>query len=110
MIGGAFANAAQKYPSLFGYDFLRQYPYFMPCFVTGSLGLLGFVLGWFSLEEVRGVCGREMGHNVEERYHDHGSHPHDHASKWLLIGMYRVFADLEIPCMPNSIASCNRAC
>ena len=53
MIGGAFANAAQKYPSLFGYDFLRQYPYFMPCFVTGSLGLLGFVLGWFSLEEVR---------------------------------------------------------
>ncbi|KAL1758831.1 major facilitator superfamily domain-containing protein [Schizophyllum commune] len=51
MIGGAFANAAQKYPSLFGYDFLRQYPYFMPCFVTGSLGLLGFVLGWFSLEE-----------------------------------------------------------
>ena len=51
-----------------------------------------------------------MGHSVEERYHDCGSHPHDHASKWLLIGMYRVFADLEIPCMPNSIASCNRAC
>lgn len=51
MIGGAFANAAEKYPAVFGYEFLRQYPYFMPCFITGSLGLVGFLLGWFSLEE-----------------------------------------------------------
>ena len=70
MIGGAFANAAQKYPSLFGYDFLRQYPYFMPCFVTGSLGLLGFVLGWFSLEE---VCVRVRDARIGA---DDGSVPH----------------------------------
>ncbi|KAL1741374.1 major facilitator superfamily domain-containing protein [Schizophyllum fasciatum] len=55
MIGGALANAAQKYPALVGYAplhaFVARYPYFLPCFVTGALGLLGFVLGWCSLEE-----------------------------------------------------------
>lgn len=40
------------FPSLFGgNEFLKEYPYFLPCFVSSIGSFIGFILGYFFLEE-----------------------------------------------------------
>ena len=40
------------FPSLFGgNEFLKEFPYFLPCFVSSLGSLVGFGLGYFYLEE-----------------------------------------------------------
>ncbi|PPQ70882.1 putative Psilocybin Transporter (PsiT) [Gymnopilus dilepis] len=51
LIGGTLEHAATKYPHIFGYEFLRKYPYFLPSFVPSCLAVLGVILGYFFLEE-----------------------------------------------------------
>lgn len=31
LIGGYFSHPAERFPAVFGYEFLRNYPYFLPC-------------------------------------------------------------------------------
>lgn len=52
LIGGSLENAATKYPNVFGYDFLRKYPYFLPSLVPAVLAISGVIFGYFFLEEV----------------------------------------------------------
>jgi hypothetical protein len=52
MLGGLLSNPATKYPSLFGsIAFLKEYPYFLPCFISSWVSTVGFVVGYFWLEE-----------------------------------------------------------
>ncbi|EGG11782.1 uncharacterized protein MELLADRAFT_90794 [Melampsora larici-populina 98AG31] len=52
VMGGYLAQPAEQYPSLFGeITFLKNYPYFLPCFVAGSTNALAVLLGFIYLEE-----------------------------------------------------------
>ncbi|KAH9484153.1 Major facilitator-type transporter psiT2 [Psilocybe cubensis] len=51
LIGGALADPAAQFPGVFDYPFFRDYPYFLPCFVTGMFALLVGVLVACYLEE-----------------------------------------------------------
>ncbi|KAH7909720.1 major facilitator superfamily domain-containing protein [Hygrophoropsis aurantiaca] len=51
LIGGSFSHPASKYPKLFGYEFLRNYPYFLPCFIAAAIAIVGVLLGYIFLEE-----------------------------------------------------------
>lgn len=52
LLGGTFSNPAERFPSLFDYQFLKEYPYFLPCFVAGCLSILGALLVYLFLDEV----------------------------------------------------------
>lgn len=51
MLGGAFSNAADKFP-LLDVPLLRQYPYAMPCLISAVVSAVGATLAYFLLEEV----------------------------------------------------------
>jgi len=51
LLGGSLSNPATKFPNLLGYDFLRNYPYFLPCFMSGLLSIIAVMFGYFFLEE-----------------------------------------------------------
>jgi len=51
LLGGTFSNPAERFPDYFNYDFLRAYPYFLPCFVAGCLSCACATLIYFFLEE-----------------------------------------------------------
>ncbi|KAH9808882.1 major facilitator superfamily domain-containing protein [Melampsora americana] len=52
VMGGYLAQPAEQYPNLFGnITFLKNYPYFLPCFVAGSTNALAVLLGFIFLEE-----------------------------------------------------------
>lgn len=51
LIGGTFSHPASKYPEIFGYQFLKDYPYFLPCFIASVIALIGVFLGFLFLEE-----------------------------------------------------------
>jgi hypothetical protein len=51
-IGGYFVYPAKQLPWLFGHNqFLIEYPFFLPCFISSLLSFTGFLLGYFLLEE-----------------------------------------------------------
>ncbi|KAH8829533.1 MFS general substrate transporter [Flagelloscypha sp. PMI_526] len=50
LIGGTFSNPAQKF-TLLNVNFLRQYPYFLPCFIAACISLIGLGFGSYFLEE-----------------------------------------------------------
>ncbi|KAI9298867.1 MFS general substrate transporter [Neoconidiobolus thromboides FSU 785] len=55
-LGGFLSEPVKSYPSLFIEDtllkrFLSEFPYFLPCFVSSSLCLIGCIFGYFYLEE-----------------------------------------------------------
>ncbi|RCI06858.1 hypothetical protein CU098_008806 [Rhizopus stolonifer] len=56
MLGGFLSHPVQNYPSIFGHlgyltDFLTEYPYFLPCFISAFICVLGLIFGFFYLEE-----------------------------------------------------------
>lgn len=51
LLGGTFSDPATKFPQWFDYDFLRAYPYFLPCFAAGMIAIAGVIGGYFCLEE-----------------------------------------------------------
>ncbi|ETW87073.1 major facilitator superfamily [Heterobasidion irregulare TC 32-1] len=52
LIGGLFSRPAERWPKLFGRsDFLRSYPYFMPCAVAGLLSLMLLTVVAMGLQE-----------------------------------------------------------
>lgn len=54
MIGGALSRPAERYPYTFGNsEFLKKYPYFLPCAVSATFSALAWVLALVFLKEVR---------------------------------------------------------
>ncbi|KAI9484028.1 MAG: major facilitator superfamily domain-containing protein [Benjaminiella poitrasii] len=52
MIGGYFCKPVEHFPSLFGNSlFLKEYPYFLPCFISSCGSSIGFIIGYFNLKE-----------------------------------------------------------
>jgi hypothetical protein len=52
-MGGVLANPASKWPDTLGkIDFLRKYPYFLPCAVAASVAFSGFAIAFVGLREV----------------------------------------------------------
>ena len=74
LLGGTFSNPAERFPNVFDYQFLKEYPYFLPCFVAGCLSILGALLVYLFLGEVRAYTRRVLGHPI-----DH--HPADTAGQ-----------------------------
>ncbi|KAI0736958.1 MFS general substrate transporter [Fomitopsis betulina] len=51
LLGGTFSNPAERFPNMFNYQFLEEYPYFLPCFVAGFLSILAALLVYLFLDE-----------------------------------------------------------
>jgi len=51
LLGGTFSHPASKFRFL-DWAFLRNHPYFLPCFMAGMFGILAVIFGFFCLEEV----------------------------------------------------------
>ena len=52
ILGGLLSNPATQYTSVFGNsDFLREYPYVLPGFAVGALGVVMTLAGFFGLNE-----------------------------------------------------------
>ncbi|KAJ8592806.1 MFS general substrate transporter [Rhizopogon salebrosus TDB-379] len=51
LIGGSFSHPATKYPDIFGYQILKDYPYVLPCFISSVIAIIGVILGFVFLEE-----------------------------------------------------------
>lgn len=53
LVGGVLERPADKFPSIFGrIQFLHDYPYALPGFVTASIGLIAGILSAIFLREV----------------------------------------------------------
>ncbi|CAG8557427.1 1999_t:CDS:10 [Ambispora gerdemannii] len=50
-IGGYLSHPADHFPSIFGNEFWRYYPYLLPCLVASSVSVTGLVVGYFMLLE-----------------------------------------------------------
>ncbi|CAE6444371.1 unnamed protein product [Rhizoctonia solani] len=50
-LGGFLSHPAERYPSLFNYELLRQYPFLLPCLVSSGLSTIGLIAGIFFFEE-----------------------------------------------------------
>ncbi|KAG8753536.1 hypothetical protein FRC11_007326, partial [Ceratobasidium sp. 423] len=50
-LGGFFSHPAERYPTVFGYELFRQYPYLLPCLVGSAFSTIGLVAGVLFLEE-----------------------------------------------------------
>jgi hypothetical protein len=52
LIGGALVHPVEHYPGLFGNSpFLKRYPYFLPCAVSGTFALFAWFLAFTCLKE-----------------------------------------------------------
>ncbi|KAG8906020.1 hypothetical protein FRB99_007752 [Tulasnella sp. 403] len=52
LIGGLLSHPAERYPSIFGpFDFLKNHPYFLPCFVSSAITCSSAILAAYFLEE-----------------------------------------------------------
>ncbi|KAI8088832.1 major facilitator superfamily domain-containing protein [Halteromyces radiatus] len=59
ILGGFLSHPVELYPGIFDHrgaltDFLVEYPYFLPCFLSASICSVGLVVGFFFLEETLG--------------------------------------------------------
>jgi MFS family permease len=52
MIGGALSRPADRFPHIFGHsEFLKQYPYFLPCAVPATFAAIAWVISFIFLKE-----------------------------------------------------------
>ncbi|KAF8636621.1 hypothetical protein AX17_003431 [Amanita inopinata Kibby_2008] len=51
LIGGTFANPAERFPSIFDIPFLRNYPYFLPCLISAVIAFIAVIAAYFYLDE-----------------------------------------------------------
>ena len=53
IIGGVFSSPAVRWPSTLGkLSYLRDHPYFLPCFIPSVLAFIAFLVALFGLKEV----------------------------------------------------------
>jgi len=56
MIGGLLADPAKQYPSLFGsWKLFVEFPFLLPCIAGAMFSLIGWVFGFYFLEETKGL-------------------------------------------------------
>ncbi|KZT57853.1 MFS general substrate transporter [Calocera cornea HHB12733] len=56
LIGGALSKPAEQWPMVFGWStFLKQYPYLLPCIVSGGLAAVAAVINLIWLKETRSL-------------------------------------------------------
>ena len=53
LIGGSLARPSDRFPRLFSGRFWQEYPYFLPCLVTGSFVFLAWFVVLVFFKEVR---------------------------------------------------------
>lgn len=54
MLGGALSRPAERFPNIFGRsEFLKEYPYFLPCAVPATFALIVWTVTYIFLKEVR---------------------------------------------------------
>ena len=52
VVGGSLSHPVDRFPSLFsGNEFLSQYPYFLPCAIVATYGVITWLVAFFFLEE-----------------------------------------------------------
>lgn len=52
LIGGMLSHPAERYPEIFGgFDFLKDKPYFLPCFISSLATCFSIAIAYFFLEE-----------------------------------------------------------
>jgi hypothetical protein len=52
MIGGLLSRPADRFPDLFGHnEFLKNYPYFLPCAVPATFTIFAWIITFFFLKE-----------------------------------------------------------
>lgn len=52
VIGGALQHPAERFALFSGNVFFKDYPYFLPCFVSASFSAVTWIIAYFFLEEV----------------------------------------------------------
>ncbi|KAF9941945.1 hypothetical protein BGZ67_003516 [Mortierella alpina] len=77
VLGGYLANPAKTFPDTFGdWEFFIEYPYFLPCFIASMGSVIGFIVGYFFLEETKGKRATEGNPTyLEEENYDAPSDP-----------------------------------
>ncbi|CAE6416381.1 unnamed protein product [Rhizoctonia solani] len=50
-LGGFLSHPAERYPSVFGFELFRRYPYFLPCLAGAAFSTIGLIAGVLFLEE-----------------------------------------------------------
>lgn len=60
ILGGFLSHPVENIPIVFGNlgfitDFLRNYPYFLPCFISAMICVCGLIFGFFFLQETHNV-------------------------------------------------------
>ncbi|KAG0054512.1 hypothetical protein BGZ83_011106 [Gryganskiella cystojenkinii] len=77
VLGGYLANPAQNFPDTFGHwPFFIEYPYFLPCLIAAIGSVVGFIVGYFFLEETRGR--KSLASTVEDNKIDATNGDHDY--------------------------------
>ncbi|KAI5118640.1 hypothetical protein M0805_000016 [Coniferiporia weirii] len=52
LIGGALSRPAERFPDIFGgNEFLKKYPYFLPCAIPASFSIIAWIIMFFFLKE-----------------------------------------------------------
>jgi hypothetical protein len=52
VLGGLLANPATQFPNIFGgIALLEQFPYFLPCFISAIISIIGLIMTYFYFEE-----------------------------------------------------------
>ncbi|KAI0273789.1 MFS general substrate transporter [Gloeopeniophorella convolvens] len=51
LLGGTFSKPADTFPKLFGHEFFRTYPYFLPGCIASIISFAGVIFGYFCLAE-----------------------------------------------------------
>ncbi|KAF9116057.1 hypothetical protein BGX27_005086 [Mortierella sp. AM989] len=74
VLGGYLANPAKTFPDIFGnWPFFIEYPYFLPCFVAAMGSVVGFIVGYFFLEETRGKRKIDEGDDFTQEENSHST-------------------------------------
>ncbi|OBZ75636.1 hypothetical protein A0H81_04450 [Grifola frondosa] len=73
LLGGTFSNPATKYPQWLNFDFLRIYPYFLPCFAAAIVAFAGCMCGYFFLEETLPSKRRQSQEHIQMSDHVGGA-------------------------------------
>jgi hypothetical protein len=67
MIGGWLSDPYDRYPNTFGkFEFWKNYPYALPCFVIAFYCITAWILAFFCLEEVRIMARKWQNFDTED--------------------------------------------
>ncbi|CAE6365194.1 unnamed protein product [Rhizoctonia solani] len=99
-LGGFLSHPAERYPSVFGYELFRRYPYLLPCLAGSSISIIGLIAGILFLEESLPKTRTTASSNAEQQplLTSDPQNPH------------RSYSTSNIPSVPNSRLPSPDAC